>query len=49
MLETDTQGHTNNMVMLKVWTLERFPFQKAYHYAACTTELSVIVSVHLIC
>jgi len=49
MLQTDTQGHTNNMAMLKVWSLERFPFQKAHHYATYTTELSVNVSFRLIC
>jgi len=37
------------MVLLEVWILERLPFQKAHHYAAYTIELSVNVSVRLIC
>ena len=37
------------MALLEFWILERFPFQKAHHYAAYTIELSVSVSVRLIC
>jgi len=49
MLQTDTQGHTNNMAILQVWILESLTFQKALHYAAYTAVLSVNVSVRLIC
>jgi len=43
MLQTDTQGHTNNMSMLKVYIVFYFPPQKANHYPAHITVLSVCV------
>jgi hypothetical protein len=43
MLQADTKGHTNYVAMLKVWILESFLFQKAYHYAPYTPVLSVCV------
>jgi len=43
MLQTDTQGHTNNMVMLKVCIVYCFPYPKGNHYPAHITVLSACV------
>jgi hypothetical protein len=41
--QTDTQEHTNNMAMLKVCIVYCFPSQKANHYLANITVMSVCV------
>jgi hypothetical protein len=43
MLQADTQGHTNNMAMLKVYIVYCFPSQTTSHYPAHITVLSVCV------
>jgi len=43
MLQTDTQGHTSKMAILKHLILESLSLQKANNYAAYTAVLSVCV------
>ena len=49
MLQTDTQRHTSNMAMLKVFIVQNVPFHKAHHYAAYTAALCVVCVCVCVC